>query len=98
VPAGSAVHVTSGSPDSLLGCIPAIVDECLEKRPEAGVLLAFSCAARAMVLGERTPEEPRLLQERAAGVPTFGFYTYGEFARTRSVLGTHTATLTAIAL
>jgi hypothetical protein len=51
-----------------------------------------------MVLGDRTPEEPRLLHERAAGVPTFGFYSYGEFARTRSVLGTPTATLTAIAL
>jgi hypothetical protein len=98
VPAGSAVHVTAGSPDSLLACVPEIVDDCLEQRPDAGVVLAFSCAARAMVLGDRTPEEPRLLHERAAGVPTFGFYSYGEFARTRSVLGTHTATLTAIAL
>ena len=58
----------------------------------------FSCAARAMIFGERAPEEARLLQSAAGDVPTFGFYCCAEFARTAGVLGTHNATLTAVAL
>lgn len=98
VPAGCAVYVTTGSCDSLLGCVPAVAEEALAARPGARVLLAFSCVARAMVCGDRIAEEPRLLHEAAGGIPTFGFYTYGEYARTRGVLGTHTATITSLAL
>ena len=64
---------------------------------EPGVLLAFSCAARVAACGARIEEEPARLQA-SSGVPTFGFYTYGEFARTVGTLGVHNATITALAL
>jgi hypothetical protein len=62
------------------------------------VLLAFSCVARIDILRERAGEEAALIQAAAADVPTFGFYTYGEFARTTSVSGYHNATIAALAL
>ena len=37
-------------------------------------------------------------QAAAGSIPTFGFYTYGEFARNRSVAGHHNATVAALAL
>lgn len=99
VPAvGSVVQVMAGSPDSLLGIVGEVVEAALEDQPAASVLLVFSCAARAMILGERAPEEASRLQEAAGTVPTFGFYCCAEFARTSGVLATHNATLTAIAL
>ena len=99
VPAvGSVVQVMSGSPDTLLHIVDEVVASALEGQPAAAVLLTFSCAARAMILGDRAPEEASRLQEAAGAVPTFGFYCCAEFARTSGVLATHNATLTAIAL
>jgi len=99
VPAvGSAVHVMKGSPESLLSVTGEVARTALEGSEDPAVLLAFSCAARAMILGERAPEEPARLQKAAGEVPTFGFYCCAEFARTSGVLGTHNATLTAMAL
>jgi hypothetical protein len=95
---GSAIQVMTGDCDSLLSIAGEVIDGTLEDRPDAGVVLTFSCAARAMILGARAPEEARLLQEAAGDVPVFGFYCCAEFARTAGVLGTHNATLTAVAL
>lgn len=95
--AGSAVQVMSSSRDKLL----AVADEVgglVRRRAEPGALLAFSCAARAMLLGERIAEEPVRLQAAAGDAPSFGIYCCGEFARTVGVLGTHNCTLTALAL
>jgi hypothetical protein len=61
-------------------------------------MLTFSCIARMDLFGDRGHEEAALLHKAAAPVSTFGFYTYGEFARTTSVAGYHNATITAIAL
>lgn len=97
-PAGSAVQVMTGTADTLLDIVEEVASATLDTYPDAGVLLAFSCAARATIFGERTPEESRRLQAAAGEVPTFGFYCCGEFARTAGVLGTHNATLTALAL
>lgn len=97
-PAGSAVQVMTGSTDALLGIVRGIARSALDSRPDAKVLLTFSCAARAAIFGPRAQEEPRMLQETAGGVPAFGFYCCGEFARSAGVLGTHNATLTAMAL
>lgn len=99
VPAvGSVVRVMAGSPDSLLSIDEEVVRTAFEAKPDAAVLLTFSCAARAMILGSRAPEEAALLQKAAGSIPTFGFYCCAEFARTAGVLSTHNATLTAIAL
>jgi hypothetical protein len=97
-PSGSAVQVMSGTADTLLDIVGEVTSTALNKHPEAGALLVFSCAARAMIFGDRTFEEPQRLQEAAGNVTTFGFYCCGEFARTVGVLGTHNATLTALAL
>ena len=62
------------------------------------MLLAFGCVARIEMLKDRAGEEASRLQEAANDIPTFGFYTYGEFARTVSAQGFHNATLTGVAL
>ena len=97
-PTGSAVQVMAGTADSLMAVAGDVVAESLRARTDAGVVLTFSCAARATIFGKRASEEARLLQDTAGSVPTFGFYCCAEFARTSGVLGTHNATLTAIAL
>jgi hypothetical protein len=74
-----------------------IVPRVLDGR-DASIVLLFSCVARWDVLGDRGPEEAVRLQAAAGETSTFGFYTYGEFARTSSVSGYHNATLAAIAL
>jgi hypothetical protein len=50
------------------------------------------------LLRGREGEEAALLHKAAGPVATFGFYTYGEFARTTGVSGYHNATITALAL
>jgi hypothetical protein len=97
-PVGSAVQVMSGDGENLLSIVGDVAKSIVNSSPEPGVLLAFSCAARAAILRERKPEEARLLQQAAGDVPVFGIYCCGEFARTAGILATHNATLTAIAL
>lgn len=97
-PTGSAVQVMGGSIDDLLAITDEVVANSLADHQEAGALLVFSCAARAVIFGSRAREEAERLQAAAGAVPTFGFYCCGEFARTAGVLGTHNATLTALAL
>jgi hypothetical protein len=97
-PPGGAVQVMTGTVEELLGVVEEVAAASLGALPEPGVLLAFSCAARAAIFGTRAPEEAQRLQVAAGQVPSFGFCCCAEFARTSSVLGTHNATLTAIAL
>jgi hypothetical protein len=97
LPLYSAVQVMTARADDLLAVADAIVPDALAER-EASIVLLFSCVARWDLLAERGPEEAVRLQAAAGEVPTFGFYTYGEFARTSSVSGYHNATLAAIAL
>lgn len=97
-PSGSAVQVMSGTADTLLHIVDEVARDALNAHPEPGVLLAFSCAARARIFGPRTPEESHRLHAAAGNIETFGFYCCGEFARTAGVLGTHNATLTSIVL
>jgi hypothetical protein len=97
-PTGSAVQVMSGSAETLLNIVEEVAGTAVSLHPEPGVLLTFSCAARANIFGKNTPEEPRRLQAATGEIPIFGFYCCAEFARTAGVLGTHNATLTALAL
>jgi hypothetical protein len=87
-----------GSADSLMAIAAPAITEALRASPEAAVVLAFSCAARAMMFGSRVAEESRLMQTAAGTRCTFGFYCCAEFARTAGVLSTHNATLTMLAL
>jgi hypothetical protein len=97
LPPFAAVQVMSCTQDDLLdGCNDIPVAALAGGTP--AVLLAFSCLARLGILNERAAEEAERLQSGAGSVPTFGFYTYGEFARTTSIDGVHNATVTALAL
>ncbi|GAA4447713.1 FIST signal transduction protein [Phytohabitans houttuyneae] len=97
LPPYSAVQIMACEPDDLLEVADGIASGAVSGR-EPGVLLVFSCVARFDILRDRGAEEARRLQAAAASVPTFGFFTYGEFARTTSVAGYHNATVAAIAL
>jgi hypothetical protein len=97
LPPYSAVQIMSCDQEDLLGITKKVVADSLVGG-DVNVLLAFSCVARIDILRERAGEEAALIQAAAADVSTFGFYTYGEFARTTSVSGYHNATITALAL
>jgi hypothetical protein len=97
-PSGSAVQVMQSTVGSLLQVAGEVARLAVNAHPNPRVLLAFSCAARTVILGKRTPEEARLLQAAAGTVPASGVYCCGEFARTAGVLATHNATITAMAL
>ena len=43
--------------------------------------LCISCAGRKQILGSRTQEEVRIVNELLGDVPAAGFYGYGEIAR-----------------
>jgi hypothetical protein len=97
LPAFAAVQVVSSGPDTLLEVTNEVVGHALgQDRP--GLVLGFSCVARLDILGDRGDEEAKRFQAAAGDTTTFGFYTYGEFARTVGVAGVHNATLAVIAL
>ncbi|MFC0529153.1 FIST signal transduction protein [Phytohabitans kaempferiae] len=97
LPPYSAVQIMACEPDDLLGVADGIAADAVAGR-DPGVLLVYSCVARLDILRDRGGEEASRLHAAASGVPTFGFFTYGEFARTSSVAGYHNATVAAIAL
>jgi len=97
-PAGGAVQVMEGSADSILSVVEEVGRDAQAGNPQAGAILAFSCAMRARIMKERTPEEAARLQAAVGDAPVIGMYCCGEFARTAGNLGTHNATLTVLAL
>lgn len=97
LPPYSAVQVVTCEPEDLLAVGEATVS-AVASGGDATVVLVFDCVARLDILGGRGHEEARRLQAAAGPVPTFGFYTYGEFARTTSVAGYHNASIAALAL
>jgi hypothetical protein len=98
LPEYGAVQVVSADQDDLLDISDQVVGDALRGVPDPAVMLMFSCIARTDILGDRAAEEAARLHKAAGSVATFGFYTYGEFARTTGVAGYHNATITAIAL
>jgi len=83
VPQGATVQIANGTRDDVLAGSSASIEEAMagfSGKTPAGVLV-FSCAARRMLLGDRVGEEVQRIREKLpAGLPVFGFYTYGEFA------------------
>ena len=100
VPQGSLVWLMEGDERSVLDATDRACEAALAGlagRPPLGVL-AFDCIARKGVLGEAgVAGEVRRVAERA-GAPVAGFYTYGEFARTRGPVGFHNQTLVLLAV
>jgi hypothetical protein len=98
LPEYCAVQFVSADQDDLLNASEEVVDDALRDLSAPSVMLMFSCIARIDLLAGRAGEEAARLHKAAGQVATFGFYTYGEFARSTGVAGYHNATLTAIAL
>ncbi|QSB12738.1 FIST C-terminal domain-containing protein [Natronosporangium hydrolyticum] len=97
VPLFTPVQVVGTTPADLLSVVsPVVIGAMAEREPT--VLLAFSCLSRLELLLGDPSAEAVAVQRAASGATTFGFYTYGEFARTTGVAGYHNATLATIAL
>ncbi|MEU2350342.1 FIST N-terminal domain-containing protein [Modestobacter sp. NPDC049651] len=93
----SAVQLMTAERQTLLEVVDEVAASALVTGEER-VLLTFNCAARQVIIGDRIEEEVARLQAAAGAATCFGFYTYGEFARSRGAGGVHNATLTALAL
>jgi hypothetical protein len=98
LPPYCAVRIVSADRDTLLDVSEKVVADALDGVADPSVMLTFSCVARMDLFGDRGGEEAERLHKAAAPVSTFGFYTYGEYARTTGVAGYHNATITALAL
>jgi hypothetical protein len=62
-------------------------------------MIAFDCAARRSVLGDRGIKvEIDRVVANAGGAPVAGFYTYGEIARTRGMNGFYNQTLVVLSM
>jgi hypothetical protein len=101
VPQGGLAFLTEGDFDSVLGAAAQSTEAAvaaLEGTPPVGLLL-FDCVSRRSIFGEQHLQEEAELIARCAGqVPTAGFYTYGEIARTRGAGGFHNQTLVTLAI
>jgi hypothetical protein len=84
VPEGARVRLTLADRDEILtGCGEslAIAKSNLPAGAQPAAALFFSCAARKILLGTRTPEELRLIRQTLGeAVPICGFYGYGEIS------------------
>ncbi len=94
-PPYSTIQIMSCDNEALVGACDDVAGDLVG---DTALILAFSCLARFEMLGRQAGEEAARLQAAALPARTFGFYTYGEFARTVSPLGFHNATITAIGL
>jgi len=88
VPNGARVHITTTNRDQILDATRTSFQHALDDFPKASggggkpaLALCISCAGRKQILGSRTQEEARIVNELLAGVPAAGFYGYGEIAR-----------------
>lgn len=84
IPQGSKVKF-SLPPD--FDAIEQVVEECkqlkIEKQPEADALIMFSCISRHLSFGVLIKEEIEQIQQ-LWNVPLAGFFSYGEFGRSKS--------------
>jgi hypothetical protein len=88
VPDGARVHITTTNRDQILDATRTSFQHALNDFPKSSgvegkpaLALCISCAGRKQILGSRTQEEARIVNELLAGVPAAGFYGYGEIAR-----------------
>ena len=101
VPQGALAFLSRGDYASMLaaaGESATAAVQALGDAPPVGLLL-FDCVSRRSIFGEQHLQEEAELIARCAGqVPTAGFYTYGEIARTRGAGGFHNQTLVTLAI
>ncbi len=82
IPEGASVRIAEANRNAILNACAESVRSALSsmKAQSLDGILVFSCAARRMVLGTRTPQEIAILRNAAPPVPIGGFYSYGEIA------------------
>jgi hypothetical protein len=101
VPQGALAFLTRGDYDSVLEAAAESAQsavQALGEVPPVGLLL-FDCVSRRSIFGEKHVQEETDLIARCCGnVPTAGFYTYGEIARTKGSGGFHNQTLVTLAI
>jgi hypothetical protein len=101
VPKGAAAWLATGDVASTLAAADAACAEAISQLGTVPLLalLAFDCVGRRAVLGEDGAlAELDLMHRRAGPAALAGFYTYGEIARIRGVVGYHNQTIAALAL
>jgi hypothetical protein len=90
VPDGARVHITTTNRDQILDATRSSFQHALDEFPrdsagagggKPALALCISCAGRKQILGSRTQEEARIVNELLGDVPAAGFYGYGEIAR-----------------
>ncbi len=103
IPEGAMVSLTCGDRITILDAAEKATRQALADlgRAVPAVIFCYSCMARKIVLGRRTREEiERIRGIVGPSVPILGFYTYGEYCRTRcngpSYLHNETLTLSII--
>ncbi len=100
VPEGAQVRITAASRDEVVSaCEQSMVEALGTYRggpPTAAMII--SCAARRRLLGTRTTEEFAAVDRCLGGVPTFGFYSYGEIGTRQgsAVVDFHNETFVAV--
>ncbi|MFM9100400.1 MAG: FIST signal transduction protein [Cyanobium sp.] len=101
VPQGALAFLSRGDYASVLaaaGESATAAVQALGDAPPVGLLL-FDCVSRRAIFGEQhLQEEAELIAHCAGQVPTAGFYTYGEIARTRGAGCFHNQTLVTLAI
>lgn len=103
IPEGSMVRLTCGEYGAILDAARLAASNALAELGAAipRVVFIYSCAARKIVLGRRTPEEINLVKSvLGLDTPMIGFYSYGEYCRPRygapSLFHNETATVTVL--
>lgn len=101
VPPGTLIWAMRTDERSTLAATQAACADALsalEGAQPRGIVV-FDCVARREVLGdEGIRAEVEQLERQVGGAPVAGFYTYGEIARTRGVIGSRSQTLVVLAL
>lgn len=101
IPQGGTSFFMEGDAHSVLEATgKACSDACTTLAGQQPIaMLLFDCVARRSVLqSAKVDEEIVTVQDVVGNIPTAGFYTYGEIARTQGAGGFHNQTLVALAL
>ncbi len=113
IPEGAMVCLTCGDRASVLRAVSSAARHALEdfktdagdgsEALSPGIVFSYSCMARKIVLGRNTKEELSLIRQAVGTqVPVIGFYSYGEYCRTRrggpSLLHNETATISVLGI
>jgi hypothetical protein len=101
VPKGATVWLAAGDRDSTLAAADVACADAIAGLGGVPLraLIVFDCAGRRAVLGDDgVVAEREAMRLRVGAAPLAGFYTYGEVARVKGVIGFHNQTIVALAL